>query len=86
MKKILSVVSAMIICMSFAGCRKNDENTSTDDKRFITVSEEHWDFGSRLVVIADKETSICYVVYRDTHMGGITPLIDKDGKPVLYNK
>ena len=82
MKKILSVSIAMLMCVSLAGCRRNRENT--DDRKFIIVSEEIV-YDSELVVIADKDTSVCYLIYKSGHKGGITPLIGKDGKPVLYN-
>lgn len=82
MKKILSISIAMLMCVSLAGCRRNRENI--DDRKFIIVSEEIV-YDSELVVIADKDTSVCYLIFESGHKGGITPLIGKDGKPVLYN-
>nr|DAK86809.1 MAG TPA: protein of unknown function (DUF4969) [Caudoviricetes sp.] len=81
MKKILSIATAMLICMSVTGCRRNNDGNS---KRFVTVSEEQV-CDSELTIVADKETSVCYLIYKSGHKGGITPLIGKDGKPVLYN-
>jgi hypothetical protein len=82
MKKILSIATAILICMSVTGCRRNNDGNS---KRFVTVSEEQV-CDSELTIVADKETSVCYLIYKSGHKGGITPLIDKDGKPVLNNK
>ena len=31
----------------------------------------------------DKETGVNYVFHRDGNAGGMTPLLDKDGKPVI---
>ena len=31
----------------------------------------------------DKETGVNYIFHRTGYSGGITPLIDKDGKPVI---
>ena len=81
MKKILSIATALLICMSVTGCRRNNDGNS---KRFVTVSEEQV-CDSELTIVADKETSVCYLIYKSGHKGGITPLIGKDGKPVLYN-
>jgi lipoprotein len=81
MKKILSIATAILICMSVTGCRRNNDGNS---KRFVTVSEEQV-CDSELTIVADKETSVCYLIYKSGHKGGITPLIGKDGKPVLYN-
>lgn len=84
MKKILSIAIAILICMSVTGCGRNRANND-DSKRFVTVSEEQV-CDSELTIVSDKETSVCYLIYKSGHKGGITPLIDKDGKPVLNNK
>nr|DAS75236.1 MAG TPA: protein of unknown function (DUF4969) [Caudoviricetes sp.] len=84
MKKILSIVIAILICVSVTGCRRNRANND-ESKRFVTVSEEQI-CDSELTIVSDKETSVCYLIYKSGHKGGITPLIDKDGKPVLNNK
>ena len=31
----------------------------------------------------DRETGVTYLFRRDGYAGGLTPLLDKDGKPVL---
>lgn len=31
----------------------------------------------------DKETGVNYVVYQSGYAGGMTPLLDRDGKPVV---
>ena len=84
MKKILSIATAMLICMSVTGCRRNRANND-ESKRFVTVSEEQI-CDSELTIVSDKETSVCYLIYKSGYKGGITPLIGKDGKPVLNNK
>ena len=38
---------------------------------------------SRLKIIVDAETGINYLINIDGYAGGITPLLDKEGKPVL---
>jgi lipoprotein len=83
MKKILSIAIAILICVSVTGCRRNRANND-ESKRFVTVSEEQI-CDSELTIVSDKETSVCYLIYKSGHKGGITPLIGKDGKPVLYN-
>lgn len=34
-------------------------------------------------VIVDTATGVCYLWHRDGYGGGLTPLLDKDGKPVI---
>ena len=84
MKKILSIATALLICTSITACNK-ETNIDTDSKRFITISEQCV-AGNKLIVVADKETSVCYLMFKTGYRGGITPLIDRDGRPVLYNK
>lgn len=31
----------------------------------------------------DRETGVCYLWHQDGYGGGLTPLLDKDGKPVV---
>lgn len=31
----------------------------------------------------DKETGVTYVFHRDGYAGGLTPLLGRDGKPVI---
>ena len=34
-------------------------------------------------IFVDKETGVNYIVYKSGYAGGLTPLLDKDGKPVI---
>lgn len=84
MKKILSIATAMLICVSVTACNK-DTNIDTNSKRFVAISEQYVSENT-FIVVADKETSVCYLIFKAGYKGGITPLIDKYGKPVLNNK
>ena len=33
----------------------------------------------------DKETGVQYLFHASGYSGGMTPLLDKDGKPVIYD-
>lgn len=39
--------------------------------------------GGMTVVLLDKETGVNYLFYSFSESGGLTPLLDKDGKPVI---
>ncbi len=39
--------------------------------------------GGRRQILVDKETGINYLVWSDGYAGGITPLLDREGKPVV---
>ena len=34
-------------------------------------------------IIIDKETGVNYLFVQDGYAGGLSPLLDKDGKPVI---
>lgn len=34
-------------------------------------------------ILVDKETGVCYLWHRDGYAGGLTPLLDAEGKPVI---
>ncbi|MBP1533188.1 MAG: xylan 1,4-beta-xylosidase [Ruminococcus sp.] len=34
-------------------------------------------------ILVDKETGVNYVFAKEGYAGGLTPLLDKDGKPVI---
>lgn len=49
--------------------------------RFLIVEKEGFIEGTRLIV--DTETGVQYLMAHWTNIGGITVLVDKDGKPLL---
>lgn len=53
-----------------------------DDKRFEIIDSEA-DLLKGITVLCDKETGVQYLFYKDGYAGGLTPLLDKDGKPVI---
>lgn len=50
------------------------------DKRFIKVYSQ--DLGNTKIVV-DKETGVNYLFIQSGYAGGLTPLLDREGKPVV---
>ncbi len=50
------------------------------DKRFIVEHKEGMLSGTKIIV--DRETGVNYLFAWDGQAGGITVLLDKDGKPM----
>ena len=48
--------------------------------RFERVRGERYHDSRTLEIVVDNETGVNYLI---TGRGGITPLLDKDGKPVI---
>ena len=53
--------------------KESEENIPED--RFVKIEEWSTNF-----IMYDKETKVQYFVFE----GGITPLLDREGKPILY--
>lgn len=41
-------------------------------------------FGPESSLVADRETGVTYLIIRNTFCSGITPLLNPDGKPVIW--
>ena len=53
----------------------------TDEKRFTVVEEQGMLTSYRIIV--DNETGVNYLFVACGEAGGLTPLLDKDGKPIV---
>lgn len=86
MKKIISVIITAIILMliiftvsAFAGCELND--TELLHSRFEIVEQNFGTYTDTLYV--DTKTGVMYWYRSDQ---GLTPLLDSDGKPLIYKE
>ena len=57
-----------------------------EDKRFEGVSQEGSGFSYLQAILVDKETGVNYLFVQSGYAGGLTPLLDADGKPVVTKK
>ena len=53
---------------------------STKDKRFIKIYSQSM---GAMEIWVDKETGVNYLYRQSGYSGGLTVLLDKDGKPVV---
>lgn len=51
------------------------------NKRFEMIEKDGLTEGTRIIV--DKETGVQYLMAHWTNIGGLTVLVDRDGKPLL---
>ncbi|MBQ2945958.1 MAG: xylan 1,4-beta-xylosidase [Clostridia bacterium] len=52
------------------------------EKRFIKIHEES-SFTTGKTVLVDRETGVHYLYVSSGYGGGLTPLLDSDGKPII---
>lgn len=84
MKKII-VSLLIIIGIVLTGWLLKDvtiQNVNATDNRFILIYNQSSKDGFRIYY--DKKTKVMYLVSDIYKGGGITVLMDKDGKPLLY--
>ena len=53
------------------------------DDRFIVMYEQGGILNDTVQILVDKKTGVSYLFIHSGHAGGLTPLLDKDGKPVI---
>lgn len=51
------------------------------EKRFEMIEKDGFMEGTRIIV--DTQTGVQYLMAHWTNIGGLTVLVDKDGKPLL---
>ena len=51
------------------------------EKRFEIIDKEGFMEGARIIV--DTETGVQYLYVFSGYGGGVTPLLDRDGKPLI---
>ncbi len=52
-----------------------------DNRFIISYSQENFTLGVRGMV--DRQTGVNYLFFRDAGAGGLTPLLDREGRPVI---
>ncbi|MDE7230354.1 MAG: xylan 1,4-beta-xylosidase [Oscillospiraceae bacterium] len=54
-----------------------------DNKRFVKVYTQSNGLSGSTEVIVDLQTGVNYLFHLNGYGGGLTPLLDKDGKPIV---
>ena len=51
--------------------------------RFRKIHTESVGFGENVLIIQDMKTGVEYMYVQSGYSGGLTPLLDREGKPVV---
>ena len=54
-----------------------------EKKRFRKIAKENVGFGESAIVLQDTQTGVNYLFIQSGYAGGLTPLLDRDGKPII---
>lgn len=55
------------------------------DNRFEVIASEGGFAGPSRTILLDTATGVQYLFVQDGYAGGLTPLLDRDGKPLVWN-
>ena len=54
-----------------------------EEKRFRKVKKENVAFGETAIILQDTQTGVNYLFVQTGYAGGLTPLLDREGKPLV---
>lgn len=83
MKKFVYLLLVIVILLAFIGCSESESepyDINTTD-RFIRV---YGDFNNAIYV--DKETNVLYLWHCGGYSGGLSVMLDENGKPLLWEE
>jgi hypothetical protein len=86
MKKAICVMLVVVLVAMLCGCGRKAGEGFTKSERFVIVSGDNPNAPYFDTVIADKETGVLYLVVYSGYHFGIAPLLDADGKPLLWKE
>lgn len=88
MKKIVIslLITAGIILTGWLLKDVTISNNYAENGRFIRIYSQYSKNGYGFRIYYDKETKVMYLISDIYKGGGITVLVDKDGKPLIYGE
>ena len=86
-KKLLCLLLVLIMpVMVLAGCNYEDVQSNKVGKEynigsltFVKIEQS-----GAFCILVDKDTRVMYLFNRDAYQGGLTPLLNADGTPMLW--
>ena len=54
-----------------------------NDKRFVKICSQSTGFGEDIIILVDKNTGVNYMYFHYGSGGGLTPLLDREGRPII---
>lgn len=86
-KRLMVLALVVVMAMSCAACGGKASRNAAIEDRFVTVETDELNFwGGTYAIKADKETGVMYLFCSENGSRlGITPLLNADGTPQLYD-
>lgn len=89
LKKFLitgAAVIMMVASLSGCGMTTTDASKTVPDvgDRFMAVRTDDDSLMAYTYIYVDKETGVMYLFVKDGYGGGLTVMVDEDGKPLIW--
>lgn len=78
-KKILAILTALMVVFTFSSCGTPISADCASDERFFVVTNNVTN-----TIYVDRKTGVMYFYHRSGYGGGLTVMLDKDGKPLTW--
>lgn len=82
----LLLILVLPVCLLFTGCSSKNAQISDVGKEYIIgditlvkIAKE-----TEFCVFVDKNTRVMYLYNTTAYQGGLTAMLDSDGKPLIY--
>ena len=85
MKKIIFCILIFVLIFAFVGCEKETENGNDLYKVCENVSMVEVEKTQDFIIYVHKETKVMYLYENRYNRGGITIMLDENGKPLLWD-
>lgn len=79
MKKLISLVLALVFIFALAGCNGGSSDNETISDRFVKVYSEY-----SSCIYVDSETNVMYFWHSGCYSGGLSVMLDENGDPLLW--
>ena len=80
-KKLFCLLLILILpILLLSGC---DKKARYNTSELVAISYENIDMGSTIIFV-HKKTKVMYLFVKKANGGGLTVMLDSDGKPLLY--
>lgn len=86
-KKLFCLLLLFIlpVCLLFTGCVSTAQTADVREEfvigDIVLVKVEH---GRHFDMFVDKKTKVIYIYNTTGYQGGLTAMLDSDGKPLIY--
>lgn len=78
MKRVISILLAVMFVVTLSSCAAPDE---TVNGRFESKYT-----GDCRTIIVDQDTGVMYLFVKSGYAGGLSVMLDRDGKPLVYSE